>query len=294
MAVKTRHFSNVVEYADWSESVKLTTGIEYRLLNEWARKEPGCKGVANGIRLMREGDLKMGEQASALLAQFMEEIPVPHRQREQYHYGSSVNMARYLAGLPRDMWRLQSVSSDLSPVRIWVGSTSSAGIGANELVKRGAALSAFAIALSQRRPVMISPYVVLGGDGGRGKYNANKGVYEVDPDKAVGAVISYDLSTSPIVLAEVAACLSHADIIRFVGINNCYAIEPRCTGAWVAGYDDETVMRQYLRAKPDDIWLGSIHLNDPLLKDPIKWVKGALKKYVGDTDEHAQYVGYGA
>jgi hypothetical protein len=153
--------------------------------------------------------------------------------------------------------------SDRTPLRIWVGLTSSAGVTREELTKRGVTLAAFALAVSEKRPVYITPYVVNSSYRGRG----------------ADTFLSWDIQTSPIVLSELMGCLSSPEVTRYAGLAATYRINPGCNGQWPSIYNDERKMREVLGANPDDLYLPSIHLYDPLLADPIGWLHTNVAKY---------------
>lgn len=223
--------------------------------------------TTEGLTMMENGDETHVQQAKDLLAEFQENIEVVQHQWETHLIGAFPNVPAYIAGVPETMWSREEIRSDRSPLRIWIGLTSSAGVREASLVKRGCTLAAFAIAMSGKRPVYLTPYVNLGRHG-------------VSRDNAL---ISWDISTSPLVLSELMACTSRPEVTRYVGIEACELLNPNTNGAWHRDYDNEDKMRENLGAKPDDMYLSSIHLYDPMLTDPIGWLKTNIEKY-GNED----------
>jgi hypothetical protein len=56
-------------------------------------------------------------------------------------------------------------------------------------------------------------------------------------------------------------------------------ISPHCEGGWPKDYENVDAIRHYTGASPNDLVLGAIHLNDPLVRDPIKWINEKLEIY---------------
>lgn len=178
--------------------------------------------------------------------------------------GHRVNMGAVMSGSPLTMYRRVSVASHKAPVRIWVGTTSSIGISPADVTKRGAALAAFALALGKTRPVRITPYSAVAAWSGDG----------------IG-LVSCDLATRPLYVNELAAHMN-VHLTRYVGMYAAHCISPHCAGAWPRGYEDVKpggAMATMLNAKPDDIVLSGIHLHDPLLRDPIKWINEQIARF---------------
>lgn len=224
--------------------------------------------VDQGIDHIREGNETHVQDAKDLLNEFQENIEVPAFQWETHMVGAFPNVPAFLAGAPETMWHRQEIQSDRSPLRVFVGLTSSAGVPEEALVKRGCVLSAFAMAIAPKRPVLITPYVNLG-DG-----------------YANGSILGWDVSTSPMVLSEIMACLADPMITRHAGIAANYLHEPQCTGSWHPHYSDAAKMREHLGAKPADLYLPSIHLSDPMLRDPLKWLKDNIERYTEEESDN--------
>lgn len=254
--LRQMHFDSTTAYKAWLESIQQDVPLRDDL----------CFGdvatARRGLQLLDSPDDTNIDQARALLAQFGESIEVEQQVWSHSVVGYFPDVPAYLAGDPEHMMVREFIRSDQTPLRVWVGVTSSAGIGESQLVKRGVTLTAFAMAMIARRPVIISPYVNLG------NYNNN-----------AGAIISWDISTEPLVLAELITSIARPEVTRHIGIYACYALQPKCTGAWDPDYADEERCRDRLGAKPEDLWLGSIHFSDPLLRDPVGWIKEHVARY---------------
>lgn len=262
MTNEHKHFTSSSAFADWMRR----TPPAYHEGHGFT----AAADVAKGIHTLTHGDLTNLDQAQALIDQFNENIEVPTYTRQLSMAGGFPDVPSYLSGQPEHMWSLIPDTSDRTPLHIYVGLTSSAGVPHDALIKRGCTLAAFALALSNKRPVFITPYVNLGGYG-----------FSHTPDNAL---ISWDITTSPLVLSELMGCLSDPHVTRHAGIAACYRLNPRTNGDWHSDYDNSQRMRQHLGAAPDDLYLPSIHLFDPLLANPIGWIKDNLAKYAPQED----------
>lgn len=261
MPAVTKHFTSGREYLNWlnSDDTRAARSVAY------SRSGGEVTGNVKTAKLMLEHGHDDTDAINALIDQFSFELPSSQRITRASVRGHRVNMSAYLVGSPLNMIKRDTDLTDHSPLRIWIGITSSWGISPAQINKRGAALAAFALALSARRTVYITPYVVLGsGDN--------------------SAVISCDLQSSPLYLNELAAHMN-VNLTRFLGIFACRTLNNRCDGGWPRGYDNETTMRARLGCAEADVYLGSIHLQDPLLIDPVAWIKANLSKYLGDDEE---------
>jgi hypothetical protein len=256
-----KHFPSVGAYLEWIESSRaanLPHGDSEYLWNagsSYGRSEDW--NATQGVATLRAGDLERGKRFAAQAKAFGEALPVYRTDWKWSVMGAHVVVPAALSGRPDSMRQRVIEKSSREPLRIWVGLTASAGVSPEQIERRGAAICAFAIALGRTRRVKISPYVLLGGDPG------------------VGAILSYDLAT-PLVLSQVAAALATPSVTRGLGIAACYYAQPACYGTWWRDYDDPERMRAQLGCKPEDVYLGSIHMSDPLLTDPVAWIKENL------------------
>lgn len=248
-------------------------------ISEWERhpadgysSSASVSQINSGKKLLTTGDVSTVAQAQTMIDRFNEEIPSLRRVWTPAVAGFFPNVPAFLAGEPESMWRMDDDSSDRAPIRVWVGVMSSGGISDEELIRRGAALAAFGMALSERRPVLITPYYAMGdASGGR---NGTK-----------GTLVSWDLQSSPIVLSEVMACIAHPDVIRYLGWYVCGNLLGVSTGCWYPDFLDEKWMRRALGCADDDIWLPSAMYGDQLINRPIEWIKQEITKHISDEGE---------
>lgn len=263
--VTHRHFSSSSELHSWLSASEPNRYYKRMVggLKEW------MDNTQAGINSLITGSDNVDE-INALIEQFQLNIETPHRITRPSVRGHRVNMGAYLSGSPLSMYQRDTEQADHTPLRVWVGMGSSIAIPDSKIIQRGATLAAFAMAMSARRPVLITPYFEASGQ----TQNTQSGAY-----------ISYDLQSSPIYLNELAAAM-HANVARYAGLWAVACESPYSEGGWVPGALQENTCRQALGAAPDDIWLAGIHLSDPMLTDPIAWIKTNLAKYTteGETE----------
>jgi len=254
MTFTSKHFSSPREFAKWFRNNDDQS-------SGWSRDK-----TLQGLRDLEDGNDKNAKLADKFLESFEQAVEVPSLTWEHDVAGAFPDVPTFLAGQPDCMWNLLPDMSDKAPLRIWVGVTSSGGISEAQLVKRGAVLAAFAIMMSKKRQVLITPYV-------------NLGSYRRD-----GSIISWDITTSPINLSTIMASLSEPDVVRHVGIDACRLDNPGVTGAWHPDAYNEKKMREHLGANPQDLFLPSIFLYDPMLEEPETWLKEKIELY-NDPDK---------
>src|SRR5579863_2238608 len=101
------------------------------------------------------GDTSLVPEAERLIAQLDTQIETPRRIWERAPVGVFCAVPDVLAGLPTPMRRLRETQEEHAPVAVLVISTSSAGVEAQTLKKRGTAILALVLALARVRPVSL-------------------------------------------------------------------------------------------------------------------------------------------
>jgi len=253
-----------------------------------------------GMRINLQGDETHVKKAQSIVKQLSINIETPRNEwyREQYGYFPDVDA--YVQGQPQDMWMQRTIHEDRSPIKMWVGLTSSAMIDERDLISRGAAISAFVIAMSNIRPVVLVPFVTLGSS-----RRANERAYTYDSigrrrqDKSHrddanwgvrNMIISWNISTQPLILSEVMA-LTRPEVCRYMGIEACrhlFGQDASEDPSFHHDSFDEDKMRQHLNAAPDDLYLPPLHGYDPLISNPVKWIQDQITRYTsGETTDMA-------
>lgn len=257
-----KHFANVAEYARWARFALGGTKRHY-ITDHWPERVPA------GIDTLTNGRDDLVSRAESVMDKLAAELPETVRPMwESSVAGAFANVPAFLMGRPDSMWRMNRVAREDAPIRIWIGVSSSYGIDEDKLLERGIALMAFAMAMSETRTVLLTPY------------------WCGQTDKHIGDehCVSWDLQTSPFVLSELAASLADANVTRYLGLFAGNVLSGCGVTGWrhvphVNRHDDEASMRARLGCADEDIWLGPIHLYDPLLTDPVAWIKDKLAQY---------------
>lgn len=175
----------------------------------------------------------------------------------------------FLAQRPDCMRRRMDEQGERHPVRVYVDSTSSGGIEAEELKKRGAAILAFVMALAQERPVELWQYGCLDGHG----YRTNI------------AALAVRLPTAPLNLSVCAHLLTSQMWVRGIGYG--YAKQKHgAAGGWAFGETPDhnrdsrytRLMRAAFDMEPEDVLVPGIYINDPLISDPVNWINRELAR----------------
>lgn len=263
MAAIHKHFSSLQAYQYFLDK---EVNYSYQAADRPDRERHTHSDFYNGtidagIKVITAGDNELGERAAQLASKLLVQLPRVHQHWETNVVGMFPNVPAYLAGVPDTMYTLAPEESERSPVRVWIGVTSSAVIAPAMLADRGAALTAFAIALSELRSVTLTPYVCTS--------NSSR------PD---GAYISWDISTSPLVHSLIAANLARPDVIRGAGLGATAHLLKQYAGQFPTHSFHEAQCRNILGCATDDIWLPPIHVDDPLLKEPVKWITAHIAK----------------
>lgn len=179
-------------------------------------------------------------------------------------YGAYPVVGDYLAGSPESMRRVQRREMDLTAIRLFVDSTSSAGVGAHQLWKRGLTVAAFARALAAIRPVEL--YDVVTGDGYEG---------------ASAAIIL--LPANPMDLNICAWALGSQRLTRGFGYDFIRAASG-FSGGWPWNeYNHHRVtqqMRDFIGMNDQDVYIPPINLDDALIRNPYEWLDTQLKTYL--------------
>lgn len=252
-----QHFDSTIALANWT-SDKLIKGHNYA-------GYISATSVNHGIESLRICREQYVDKARVLLAKFTESIEVRQQVWSHSVAGYFPDVPAYLAGDPENMFVREFMRSDQTPLHCYIGVSVISNTLLGEMITRGIALSSFAMAMIQRRPVIITPFVDLGGPGGE------------------GAVISWDISTQPLVLGELLTSMIAPEVTRDLGIFACYALNPKVTGHIDPDSNYEDRMRIRLNAKPQDLYLQCVNsYNDPIIDDPIEWIKQQTARYGED------------
>lgn len=274
MTYMHKHFKSPVAMADWFEP---QIGKDRRVVYYDSYTSGHTRALA-GITLLRKGQDTYVEAALALLKQFNEDIEVPALVWEHAIAGAFPDVPAYLSGDPENMWYQAPSYSDRTPLRVWFGLDTSGDVRDEHIRKRGVTLAAFAIAVSNKRPVFITPYVA------GGEYSRDK------TGKPIGASISWDIATSPLVLSELLTNLAESSITRHIGVPAPYMLNTELH-SYGAPFHPESRnpegMRAALGCAAHDLYIPAMRSTDELVNNPLTWLKHHVAKYTTEVEDLA-------
>jgi hypothetical protein len=282
-----KHFTSPREYAKWLR----THGVGIGNLGAYAYYDSGSHMNAKslqGLDLLDKGSEKHVPEARKLLSKLMLQVETPTKVWRHDVVGYFPDVPTALGGDPEAMWIQDTTTHDRSPLRVWLGVTSDWSITEDQLRRRGIALAAFAIAMSEVRPVIITCWVNRG-EYRSGRHTPSWRTPTVAEKGEKGALISWDIKSSPLVLAQLLASTADPLITRHVGLPACTLLNPELThpSAPFHPYQyahNHAGMRAALGCAPADLYLPMIERDDPLLSDPVGWVRTNVAHY-SNTDQ---------
>jgi hypothetical protein len=216
------------------------------------------------------GDESYVENANKMLDALDVELPETKSfQTIRSPFGGRVNFGDWLAGAPDPMRRRKRTSTDVAPIKIVVSTTSSGGISAKVLEKRGYAILALVLKLQTVRPIQLYLLTELNGACGW-HYNLTR------------------IESQPLALGVAAFALCDADFARLPCYNFAARKEAGYNGGWPDGFngkDYPRLRRERCGLSDDDLVIGSAHAEDQLLTEPLAWIKGQLEIYAKQGEE---------
>lgn len=207
-----RLFDSPAELADFADAHCADTS-DYKQSGSWVGGDSGP--IAS--RKTRLGDLSRVAASDALMTRF--ERFAFETERKVWRddmAGGFPNVPAYLAGHPLAMRRRVNDASAAAPLAIIVDLTTSAGIDAQTIARRGAAILAVTRLLTMRRPVELWAGCMTGS----GKRNQNL------------AAVFCKLDTTPLNLATAAYIMTSAAFPRAL----CYGIADKECGFTAGGW----------------------------------------------------------
>jgi hypothetical protein len=224
------------------------------------------------LALTVHGDESRVVAAQALIDQFSSDVDLGqvYPTWSPDMVGSYPIVPNVLAGVPETMMRRVMETSERAPITIWVCVTSSGGVQALDMERRGIAIMALAMALSQTRAVNIRIFSGLGGH----NYSGNH-------------LVSVDL-LQPLSLSQAAFMLSSQAFARgltYKFLNNATG----SGGTWPESvghgpYQDRCQQwRKLLPIEPLDIVFPHIFMRDPDITDSIGYCKSIFEKIVNQN-----------
>jgi hypothetical protein len=188
------------------------------------------------------------------------------------------NVPAYLSGQPETMYNITHTEneSNIAPLSIYVETLISAGLSHKEIIARGTAVMAFALAMNNIRPVSIytvcisKPY----------KSNHNAGIVCAIPTKPL------DIERAAFMLCDPAFSrrLAFQAMADHAGSPNKSNVNPWAYNGNPTTKEYEANMRLALQLEPHDVFIyGGYSLDQLMLDNPIQWVKNMIAKHRGDV-----------
>lgn len=236
--------------------------------NDWY----GGESLEASLGFAQSGDTKLVAKAETLLSQLDTAIETSRKFWEPAPSGAFVCVPDVLAGRPTPMRRLAHQQDETSPITILAVSTSSAGINADTLAKRGTVILALVMALSRIRPVSLQQLCCVDG--------------QADGE----TVITSEINTAPLDLATACYVLTSAGFARRLTYDLA-ASHNRFRGRWPEGFNYSNPSRYYesLKAKlvadpARCLVIGAAQLGDELLAEPIRWINKQIKHFTREAE----------
>lgn len=221
----------------------------------------------------RLGDTSLVPEAERLLDKLDQTIETTKREWDRSPAGAFIMVPEAIVGLPTPARRAVYRADEHSPITILVCSSSSAGIRADTLMKRGTTVLALTMALARIRPVSLWTVATLhGADTGE-------------------TVLSARITTDPLDLATAAYVLTSAGFARRLTYGIGYAVND-FNGHWPRqfGYGDPAPYYKHLAEtlSPDPsrtLVIGAAQLGDELLQTPLVWIDKQIKRFTTQVEE---------
>jgi hypothetical protein len=183
-----------------------------------------------------------------------------------------------ITGVPESMLARQyePQQSNRSPLTIYIETTVSAGVSHNELIKRGVAALAFALAMNTIRPVEV--YAISMGSPGKTKYNAT------------GAIVK--IESKPLDIGRAAWILTNPGYCRTLAFSAmghmAKSTSRRIDWSWNCTPTSQKYiakMRELCDMSPQDVLISGGHLSDSLMRrDPVAWVRQMIEQHTNQGE----------
>lgn len=212
----------------------------------------------DSMRLAYEGSTEWVEDAQKLIDQVTSQICLDSPAWESSCAGAFPIVPDVLSGLPECMRKRYKDPSEKTPVRVWVCTTSSAGVDAKDLQARGVTILALVLMLAKIRQVELWTFTAL-----EGNYHGD-------------AVIKVKHDTDNLCLSEVCWSLCSQGYAR----NLTYSFAREHAGFQGGWADAFRSPRKMLGVPDTDVVIKPSHLDDTrIISDPVGWLKDVLANY---------------
>jgi hypothetical protein len=237
--------------------------------------------ISNAIR---HGDLEMAEASNGFMEAFAD-MSFNGRKAKIVPAvsGGAPNVAAYLAGSPMAMRRRERVMSDMGALTVFVDGSSSGDVGTEPLKRRGAALLGLVRMLQTVRQVDV--YIVGGGVTSDGRTSG----------KSLTCSVFVKINSAVLDLSRDGFAVAHPAFTRSFLYRASQSLDPiGMPGVLGWEFGGVGTYRQHgLRAfcnalgcdPSQSVFFTPPHSDDPVIDDPIKWIKDMLVRFGGDNVE---------
>lgn len=212
------------------------------------------------LELATTGDYSLVEQSESMLKLIEDQVPVSKGWRNVDDVvGAVPNVPAFLAGHPQCMRRRERTMRESAPLTIFMNLTSSMAIPQEKILKRGIVLLALTRLLVEHRAVEL--WV------GSSLSNSTREI----------CTAAWRIDTAPLDLARAAYHISSVAMSRLFGYATCEQLIDKHIGGY--GHDDVEQLKQ-VAGWYDVMYIPAIRYNDPMVDNPVGWIKNVMKQYV--------------
>lgn len=236
---------------------------------EGIQRGNGAVSTEQFIQKARLGDNKLVEMSEALLSKIEDQVPLSRGWRNiDDVVGAVPNIPAFLAGHPQNMRRRERAMRESAPLTIFMDLTSSMAINQDDILKRGIVLLALVRQLVAHRSVELW----VGTSLGEGRHSCFAG---------------WKIDTTPLDLARAAFHISDVSMSRLFGYATCEMLVNQHLGGFGASAKRNVELLKQIGGWHDLMYLPPIHHHDPMVSDPVGWLKKTMKQYVRMEEEDA-------
>lgn len=233
----------------------------------------GQETLKDSLRMAETGNTSLVPVAEALLSKLDTAIETPKKVWERSTIGSYYCVPDVIAGLPTSARRQFETQDDRTPITILAVTTSSQGISADTLAKRGTTILALVMALSRLRPVSLQQICCVDG-------------------KAEGeTVITSEINTAPLDLATACYVLTSAGFARRLTYD-LSAAHNGFRGGWPSKFNYGSPAKYYDNLKAQLVSdpakcliIGAAQQGDELLSEPVRWINKQIGRFTAQQEE---------
>lgn len=246
-------------------------GERREILNRWGYLPVGGETAEDTLRYARQGNAAIVPAAERLIDRLTAICGTERISWQPDVCGAYPIVPEFLAGVPECMRRRVSVPDERAPINIHVSVSASAGVSAEQIEARGAAILALVLLLSRDRPISLNVLEI-----GRREDGAD-------------SVLSVPINTTPLDVATAAWALSSAAFFRRLILGVHCAINPAAS-SFPSDHSTNRAgcMRRIcteLGGDPErDLLIDGVRVGDAMLNDPVAWVQEQLDRY-GQTEQ---------